>query len=152
MNTIYFANQKEEQYAKACLIFAKRLGLIDDDSLEAVQERCENENAKRQEQLKNGETVYGLTHFSFTAYLQHELTKFKLDFTSERDGIEKHYSYRDITKKDTKSFYKSNKDLFTRYNGDRFRYKEVEIIIKKRIREEEYENEINNILCQLADR
>lgn len=152
MNTIYFANQKEEQYAKACLIFAKRLGLIDDDSLEAVQERCEKENAKRQEQLKNGETVYGLTHFSFTAYLQHELTQFKLDFASEKDGIEKHYSYREISKKDTKSFYKSNKDLFTRYNGDRFRYKEVEIIIKKRIREEEYENEINNILCQLADR
>ncbi|MGN0533925.1 MAG: hypothetical protein ACI4IK_06135 [Eubacterium sp.] len=152
MNTIYFANQKEEQYAKACLIFAKRLGLIDDDSLEAVQERCEKENAKRQEQLKNGETVYGLTNFSFTAYLQHELTQFKLDFASEKDGTEKYYSYREISKKDTKSFYKSNKDLFTRYNGDRFRYKEVEIIIKKRIREEEYENEINSILCQLADR
>lgn len=152
MNNNSFSNQKNEQYAKACLIFAKRLGLIDDDSLEAAKKRCDAENAKREIQLKNGEIFYGLTHYSFPAYLQHELTKFRLDFVSEDEKIKKSYSYKEISRRDAKDFFKKNKDLFTRYNGDRFTFKEVKMIIEKKIREEEYENEINSILCQLADR
>ena len=42
--------QNNECYAKACLIFAKRLGLIDDDSLDGVKSRCEKENEKRNAQ------------------------------------------------------------------------------------------------------
>ncbi|MGN1421041.1 MAG: hypothetical protein ACI4XC_05970 [Eubacterium sp.] len=152
MNNNSFSNQKNEQYAKACLIFAKRLGLIDDDSLEAAKKRCDAENAKREIQLKKGEIFYGLTHYSFSAYLQHELTKFRLDFVSEDEKIKKSYSYKEISRRDAKDFFKKNKDLFTRYNGDRFTFKEVKMIIEKKIREEEYENEINSILCQLADR
>ncbi|MGN1124087.1 MAG: hypothetical protein ACI4RR_07055 [Eubacterium sp.] len=147
-----FTNEKNEQYARACLAFAKKLGLIDDDSLEGVKKRCEAENAKREAQQKDGEIFYGLTHFSFPAYLQHELTGFKLDFASENEKIKRVYNYKDISDRDTKAYYKNNRDLFTRYNGERFTYKEVKMIIKKKMREEEYENEINNILCQLADR
>lgn len=147
-----FDNQKNEQYTRACLIFAKRLGLIDDDSLEAVKSRCDAENEKRALQLKNGETVYGLTHFTLPAYIQYELTRFRLDFVSEDEKVKKAYNYREISEKEQKAFYKNNKDLFKRYNGDRFSYREVKLIIKKKIREGEYENEINSILCQLADR
>lgn len=152
MNKNYFTDSKNEQYEKACLIFAKNLNLIDEDSLEGVKKRCDAENIKREAQLKNSETFYGLTHFTFSEYLQHELTEFKLDFVSESKEIKKVYNYREISRKEAKAYYKSNKDLFTRYNGDRFTFREVEMIIKKRIREEEYDNEINNILCQLADR
>ena len=49
-----------------------------------------------------------------------------------------------------KAYYIANKDLFTRYNGDKFRYREVKLIIKKKLREAEYDNEINNILCKLS--
>lgn len=152
MNKNSFSNQKNEQYAKACLIFAKRLGQIDDDSLEAVRERCDAENAKIEAQIKSEEIFYGLSHYSFPVYLQHELTKFRLDFVSESEEIKKSYNYKEISRKDAKDFFKKNRDLFTRYNGDRFTFKEVKMIIEKKIREEEYENEINSILCQLADR
>lgn len=152
MNKNSFSKQENEQYARACLIFAKRLGQIDDDSLEAVKERCNAENAKIEAQIKNGEAFYGLTHYSLPAYLQHELTKFRLDFVSEAEEIKKSYDYKEISRKDAKDFFKKNRDLFTRYNGDRFTFREVKIIIEKKIREEEYENEISSILCQLADR
>lgn len=152
MNNSSFSNQISEQYAKACLVFAKKLNLIDDDSLDGVKKRCEAENKRREALQKNGEIFYGLTHFTFSAYLQHELTLFKLDFASENDEIKKVYSYSEITRKDAKAFYKNNKDLFKRYNGDKFTFKEVEMIIRKKIREEEYENEIKNILRQLGSR
>ena len=34
--------------------FAKQLGLIDDDSLEAAEEHCSRENARRREKLAGG--------------------------------------------------------------------------------------------------
>ena len=148
MNNIFFTSDREEKYAKACLAFAEQLGLIDDSSLDAVVSRCENENAKRKTALDNGEIVYGLKQFTPTAYLDWELTRFRLDFVSEQKGIK--YSYKPIEKPQLKEYYKLNKDLFTRYNGDRFRFKESRDVVYKKIREEEYENEINNILRKLS--
>lgn len=144
-------NKNTDQYAKACLLFAKRLGLIDDAGMDALKKRCAGENAARKRKLENGETVYGVTSFTVPAYLQYELTRFKLDFVSEAQIVKKSYSYKEITEKEQKAFYKKNKDLFKRYSGDRFTYREVRQIIKKKLREEEYENEISNLLCQCAD-
>lgn len=141
--------QNNERYAKACLIFAKRLGLVDDDSLDGVKSRCEKENEKRNAQKENGEIFYGLTHYTFREYLEWELTKIKLDFVSESETVKESYNFREISKKELKAFYKNNKDLFTRFNGDKFPFRDVKLIIKKKIREEEFENEINNILCKL---
>lgn len=149
MNTFTFSDESEKKYALACLAFAEKLGLIDDSSLEAVAKRCEVENQKRQQMLTNGETVYGLTRFSPTAYLDYELTRFRLDFVSENEEIKKNYQYAPISKKEKKAFYKNNRDLFTRYSGDSFRFREVEMIIEKKIREEEYENAVHNLLCKL---
>lgn len=47
-----FSNENNQQYAKACLAFAKKLGLVDDDSLDAVKKRCDAENEKRAIQQK----------------------------------------------------------------------------------------------------
>lgn len=146
MNSIFFTSEKEESYAKACLAFAEKLGLVDDGSLDGVAARCQSENAKRKAAIENGEIVYGLKQFTLPVYLEWELTRFKLDFASEKKGIR--YNYRPIEKKELKEYYKQNKDLFTRYNNDKFRFKETKDVIYKMIREEEYENEINNILCQ----
>lgn len=147
----YFDKQDNELYARACLIFAKRLGLIDDDSLDASAKRCDEKNEKRAKMLENGEVFYGLSHFEPFQYLEHELTQFRLDFVSESDKI-KNYTFAEITRKDAKAYYKANKDLFTRYSGDRFTFRETVMIVKKKMREEEYNNEINKILCQLTDR
>lgn len=141
--------QKDMKYAQACLIFAKRLGLIEDDSLEAVKQRCQAENDKRAQMLKEDAVFYGLTNFSFREYLEWEISKIKLDFVSESEQVKKAYSFREIPKKEIKAYYKNNRDLFTRYNGDGFPYRDLKQIIRKRIREEEFENEIKNILRQL---
>ena len=125
MNTFYFSDESDKKYALACLAFAKKLGLIDDSSLDAVAKRCKAENEKRSEMLEKGETVYGLTRFSLTAYLDYELTRFRLDIVSEKDEIKKKYHYAPISKKERKAFYKNNGDLFTRYSGDKFRFREV---------------------------
>lgn len=148
----WFLSERERSYALACLSFAKKLGLIESDSLEAVAQRCDAENEKRKKQLEKGETVYGLTHFSLPAYLDYELTRFKLDFVSQKKEIKAVYNYSEISKKQLKEFYKNNKDLFKRYSGDRFFFFEVKMIIEKKIREEQYESEINNILCKLTQR
>lgn len=150
MNTFYFSGEAEKKYALACLEFAKRLGLIDDSSLDAVSARCKAENEKRKEKLEKGETVYGVKEFPVSWYLDYELTRFRLDFVSEKEEIKKSYSYKPISKKEKKAFYKNNGDLFTRYAGDKFRFREVEMIIEKKMREEEYENAVNDILRQLS--
>ena len=150
MNNFCFSDEKEKKYALACLEFAKRLGLIDDSSLDAAALRCKAENEKRKEMLEKGETVFGLTEFPLSLYLDYELTRFRLDFVSEKEEIKKNYHYEPISKKEKKAFYKNNSDLFTRYGGDKFRFKEVDMIIEKKMREEEYEHEVNNILRQLS--
>ena len=150
MNNFHFSNETEKKYALACLEFAKRLGLIGDSSLDAAMMRCKAENEKRKEMLEKGETVFGLTEFPLSLYLDYELTRFRLDFVSEKEEIKRNYHYEPISKKEKKAFYKNNGDLFTRYGGDKFRFKEVDMIIEKKMREEEYEHEVNNILRQLS--
>lgn len=150
MEQIVFANQNEKNYALACLIFAEKIGLIDDCSLDAVAARCIEENSKRKALIENNKTVYGLKSFTPLQYLDYELTRFKLDFASESEKIKCNYQYTPITKSDKKTYYKNNRDLFTRYEGDSFKFRELEMIIEKKIREEQYENEIKNILCQFS--
>lgn len=60
--------------------------------------------------------------------------------------IKRSYNYSMITSKDMVSFWNEHRELFTRYQGDSFSYDEVAMVIRKRIREKEYEQEIQNIL------
>lgn len=150
MEKLHFCNEGERKYALACLEFAKQLGIIDDSSLDAVSARCNSENEKRKAMAERGEVFYGVTHFTPNAYLDYELTRFKLDFAGETPQVKRNYSYKEITRKDKKAFYKNNRDLFTRYNNDRFLFFEVSTVIHKKIREEQYDAEINNILCKLS--
>ena len=149
MNSFLFSDESEKKRALACLEFAKRLGLIDDESLDDVKKRCDAENKKRAVQIENGETVYGLTRFSYPAYLNYELTRLKLDFVGETQKVKKAYDYPEITRRELKNYFKNNRDLFTRYNNDKFFFFEVKTVIYKKIREEQYDAEINNILRKL---
>ena len=143
-------NEKELKQLRAELIFAKKLGLIEDDTLDGVEDRRQKENQKREQMLQKSEIVYGPEQFSLPAYVRYEQTRFRLDFISECEKIKEHYTYPTIFEKEKQMFYEANRDLFTRYNGDSFTYEEVSGIIKKRMREIEYEKEIHNILCQLS--
>lgn len=150
MNSFYFTSDEQMCYAQACLTFAQKIGLIDDNSFDAVKARCEKENEKRQKVLENGEIVYGLKQFTLPVYLDYELTRFRLDFVAEIDIIKANYSYAPINNKQLKAYFKENRDLFTRYNGEKFRFRESKLVIYKKIREEQYDNEINNILHKLS--
>lgn len=146
LNNYDFMNDDEMNYIQACLEFAAQLGQIADDTLEAVDRRRILENEKRKELLEKGITVYGLSNFSVPAYIQYELTRFRLDFVAEKALIKRSYNYSMITSKDMVSFWNEHRELFTRYQGDSFSYDEVAMVIRKRIREKEYEQEIQNIL------
>ena len=143
-------NEKELKQLRAELIFAKKLGLIEDDTLDGVEDRRQKENQNREQMLQKSEIVYGPEQFSLPAYVRYEQTRFRLDFISECEKIKEHYTYPTIFEKEKQMFYEANRDLFTRYNGDSFTYEEVSGIIKKRMREIEYEKEIHNILCQFS--
>ena len=145
----FIMDRKEQKQLKAELIFAKKLGLTEDDTLDGVADRCEKENQRRTEMLQNGEIIYGPEYFSLPAYVRYEQTRFRLDFVSESEKVKKNYSYQRISEKEKQAFYEANRDLFKRYHGDSFTYEEVSVIIRKRIREIEYDKEIQNILCQL---
>lgn len=150
MNLFCFTSAEQQKYAEACLIFAHKTGLIDDSSLDAVKIRCENENERRKNALENGEIVYGLKRFTLPVYLDYELTRFRLDFVAETDTIKANYTYAPINKKQLKEFFKNNRDLFTRYNGEKFRFNESKLVVYKKIREEQYDNEIKNILHKFS--
>ena len=68
----------------------------------------------------------------------------------ECENVKKAYTYKEISRKQMKAYFKQNKDLFTRYNNDKFFFFEVKTVIYKKIREEQYDEEINNILRKLA--
>lgn len=146
----FIMNEKEQKQLRAELIFAKKLGLIEDDTLNGVEDRRQKENRKREQMLQKREIVYGPEQFSLPAYVRYEQTRFRLDFVSECGKVKKHYTYQIIFEEEKQMFYEANRDLFTRYNGDSFTYEEVSVIIKKKMREIEYEKEIHNILRQLS--
>ena len=127
----------EWRYAQGCLTLAKRLGLIEDDTPAALAE---------------GAPVYGTRYFSAPAYLQYELTRFKLDFVEPCGKIRALGVCPDFTEAQTRAWYDANRDLFTRYFGDSFSYEESRQIIEKRMREEVYEALVQDILCEPADR
>lgn len=150
MNSFCFTSDEKRKYALACLVFAEKTGLIDNSSLEAVADRCRAENEKRKIALEKGEIVYGLKEFTLPVYLDYELTRFRLDFVAGKEIIRSNYTYATIDKKQLKQYYKNNRDLFTRYNGEKFRFRESSLVVYKKIREEQYDNEINAILRELS--
>ena len=138
-------SEKELKEAKAALKLAVRLGFISQEGFDALEERRKDMNKEVRRRIEESQPVYGLIHYSAPVYLQYELTRFRLDFVSMKA---ENYKYREISSEEKQQFYHDNPDLFTRYFGDSFSYEEVEDIIEKRIREEEYHGLIKNLLCE----
>ena len=83
----YCLTPEQWRHAKACLTLAKRWGLIGDDSPEALERRRAAKNAQAERAEQDGKPVYGTRRFSAPAYLQYELTRFKLDFAEPCEKI-----------------------------------------------------------------
>jgi hypothetical protein len=138
-------DEEEVKKVRAELRFAVNLGLITDDSLQGVESRRLAKEAETTAALGENKIVYGLSSYSRQAYLRYELTRFRLDFISEDSAV--NYKYTDISEKDAIDFYEKNRDLYTRANGESFAFDEVRLIVKKKIRELEYEKNVN-LLCE----
>lgn len=147
----YCLTPEQWRHAKACLTLAKRLGLIEDDTPAALEKRRAAKNAAAARCKADGTMVYGVRHYSAPAYLQFELTRFKLDFAEPCGKIRALGVCPDFTEAQTRAWYDANRDLFTRYFGDSFSYEESRQIIEKRMREEVYDNLVQDILCESAD-
>ena len=143
----YGLTSKEEvSEVLARLQIAAWMNLIPTPDLEAVDERRRRKNAEAEKALSEGGIVYGPVYYTPSMYLQYELTQFKLDYTVFKGEQVGRHPYGEITEEKKRAFYDENRDLFTRYNGDSFGYREVSTIIEKRLREQEYENIIRDLL------
>ena len=132
----YCLTPEEWAYAKAELVLAEKLGLIENAGIEALEKRCAEKNEENARLEMEKKVFYGPRRYSLPMYLQYELTRFRLDFVQPTENIRKSGISPEITENQKKAFYERNKDLFGRYFGDLFSYEEVEQIIEKRLREE----------------
>ena len=148
MEQTYCLTPAEWRYAQGCLTLAKRLGLIEDDTPAALEKRRAAKNAAAARCKAEGAPVYGTRYFSAPAYLQYELTRFKLDFAQPTAAIRALPVCPVITEEQKQAYYRNNPDLFTRYWGDSFPYEDVEQIIEKRLREEAYDALVQDLLRQ----
>lgn len=71
MGQKYCLTSAQWKYAQACLTLAKRFGLIDDDSPEALEKRCAAKNAETVAAERNGQVTYGTRCYNIAAYLQY---------------------------------------------------------------------------------
>ena len=152
MNQKYCLDRKEGEEAQAALLLAKRFGLIEDASIEALEKRRAKKNEENNRAEKAGKLFYGPRFYSPAMYLQYELTRFKLDFVQPSEHIKKLGVCPDFTEEEKRAFYENNQDLFGRYHGDLFDYEDVRQIIEKRLREDAYDKLIQDILCQPENR
>ena len=152
MEQKFCLDEKGQKEAQAAFLLAKRLGLIEDAGMEALERRRQQKNEKNRQAEEAGEMFYGPRFYSAPMYLQYELTRFRLDFVQPSEQIRKLGVCPTFSDEEKRSFYERNQDLFGRYHGDLFSYEEVSQIIEKRLREEAYDKLIQNILCQPDDR
>ena len=127
---------------EAQIEFARRTGYLKDDLHTLWIEQRRGKREHREYPFGPGTTAVGYEFF-----LEMYLSSFRLAFVLRDERID--YPYEELTKKNIDDFWKNNRDLFTRFNGDSFEKEEVEDIIAKRIREEEYERNVEEILLQL---
>ena len=104
MGQKYCLTSAQWKYAQACLTLAKRFGLIDDDSPEALEKRCAAKNAETVAAERNGQVTYGTRCYNIAAYLQYELTRFRLDFVEPSDRIRALGVCPDFTAEETRAF------------------------------------------------
>ncbi len=124
-------------FEKAEIEFARRTQFLNED-LHALWK-------KDQKERKKGER--GPRSLSYPLFLETFLTSFRLAFVLRDKRIQ--YQGQELTEEEIDAYWKNNRDLFTRYDGDSFNENEVKTVIAKRLREKEYLKNVEKILLQL---
>ena len=123
-------------------------GFIDDVEQIVDQRRAETE-WKNEEVWKNGTAAFGVRYLTPEMYLDYELKSIQLAFaTYQGDNVGSYicHVYKDDEKR---AFYENNQDLFTRYHGDLFPYEEVDLIIEKWLKIQEYQELIKQTALEV---
>lgn len=127
-------NRLEAEYSTAF-----SLGLVPSPQLSEAERRRTIRNSNK--------ASYGTRYFSSEAFFLHEIITFRLLYAEEASSVR--HKYRMIDDAEIESYYRNNHDLFTRYKGDSFPLDEIRDVIKKKIREDEYEELVRqNLLHQ----
>ena len=95
----YCLTPEEWAYAKAELVLAEKLGLIENAGIEALEKRCAEKNEENARLEMEKTVFYGPRRYSLPMYLQYELTRFRLDFVQPTENIRKSGISPEITEK-----------------------------------------------------
>ena len=94
----YCLTPEEWAYAKAELVLAEKLGLIENADIEALEKRCAEKNEENARLEMEKKVLYGPRRYSLPMYLRYELTRFRLDFVQPTENIRKSESVRRLQK------------------------------------------------------
>ena len=98
----YCLTPEEWAYAKAELVLAEKLGLIENAGIEALEKRCAEKNEENARLEMEKKVFYGPRRYSLPMYLQYELTRFRLDFVQPTENIRKSGISPEITENQKK--------------------------------------------------
>lgn len=121
---------------RAELLFAESLGIIpgaDDESLNSLLDKKNKELSDKS---------FGKTSYDGISFVRYVIARFRMDFAFEKTK----YEYKDISENDISKYYEEHKIEFLRENKEYFPLEEMKLVIKKRLREKEYEKAINDLL------
>lgn len=121
---------------RAELELAHSLGVIpgtDDKTLhEMMRVKNSQDNSK----------AFGKTSYDEVSFVRMVLARFRVDFVFEKTG----YSYRSISNQEIEDYYNKHKQEFLRENKEYFPLDEMRLVCKKRLREQEYEVALDDLL------
>ena len=113
-------------------------GFMDDVELVVTERRAETE-WKNADAWKNGTAAFGARYLTPEMYLDYELKTIQLAFATYKGEMVGNHKCHVYTEDEKRAFYEDNQDLFTRYHGDLFPYEEVDLIIEKWLKVQEYQ-------------
>ncbi len=111
---------------------------IDDVEWGVAERRAETE-WKKEDAWKNGTAAFGARYLTPEMYLDYELKSIQLAFATYKGEMVGNHVCHVYTDTEKRTFYEKNQDLFTRYHGDLFPYEEVDLIIEKWLKVQEYQ-------------
>lgn len=122
-------------------------GFIDDIEQIVDHRRAESE-WKNEDAWKNGTAAFGARYLTPEMHLDYELKSIQLAFATYKGEMVGNHKCHVYTKDEKRAFYEKNQDLFTRYHGDLFPYEEVDLIIEKWLKMQEYQELIRAVIAK----
>ena len=122
-----------------------------DHFIDAVERTVDQRRAetewKHADAWKNGTAAFGARYLTPEMYLDYELKSIQLAFATYKGEMVGNHKCHVYTEDEKRAFYDANQDLFTRYHGDLFSYEEVDLIIEKWLKVQEYQDIIESVVA-----